>query len=103
MNSIFSIITFIGVIVLFVVKYREAFSKLNKLQKVGVIVSYIIIITGAGICIYYGTALITAKIENRLLELIIDIIVVVATLALAVSTLNQLLNKITKGVFPKIS
>ncbi|MFZ0444357.1 MAG: hypothetical protein WAM95_06930 [Bacillus sp. (in: firmicutes)] len=45
----------------------------------------------------------TEHIQNEFLLLIIQIIVIMITLWVAIFILNRLLQKITKGVFPKIT
>ena len=57
----------------------------------------------SAICIYYGGSFLTEHIQNKFLLLIIQIIVVMITLWVAIFILNRLLQKITKGVFQKIT
>ena len=57
----------------------------------------------SGICIYDGGSFLTEHIQNKFLLLIIQIIVVMIILWVAIFILNRLLQKITKGVFPKIT
>ena len=103
MNDLFSIICCIGVVIYFLYKYREALAQLNKIQKIGVFISYMMTIFISAICIYYGGSFLTEHIQNEFLLLIIHIIVVIITLWVAIFILNRLLQKITKGVFPKIT
>ena len=103
MNDILSIIGCVGVIIYFVSKHSEALAKLNKMQKISVLISYTITTLSAGICIYYGGALLTERFQNDFLILIIRFTVVMITLWLAIFTLNRILGKITKGIFPKIT
>ena len=58
MSDIFSIIGCVGVVIYFVSKHSEALAKLNKIQKIGVLISYIMTTLIAGICIYYGSCII---------------------------------------------
>lgn len=103
MSDIFSIIGCVGVVIYFVSKQSEALAKLNKIQKIGVLISYIMTILIAGICIYYGSSFLTERFQNGFLILAIRFTIVIITLWLAIFTLNCLLQKITKGIFPKIA
>lgn len=103
MSDIFSIIVCLGVVIYFVFKHSEALAKLNKIQKIGVLISYIITTLIAGICIYYGGSFLTERFQNGFLILIIRFTVVIITLWLAIFILNCLLQRITKGIFPKIT
>lgn len=103
MNSIFSIIMGIGVVIHFILKYGDILSKLNKRQKFGVFISYFFTILLAGICIYYGGAFLTEPFQNGFIKFLIRLTIVLVTLWLAISILNQVLHKITKGIFPKIT
>jgi hypothetical protein len=103
MNDILSIIGCVGVIIYFVSKHSEALTKLNKMQKVGVLISYIMTTLIAGVCIYYGSSFLTEPFQNGFLLLIIRFAVVMITLWFAVFILNRLLQRITKGIFPKIT
>ncbi|MEN0658080.1 hypothetical protein NST11_01430 [Caldifermentibacillus hisashii] len=103
MNSVFSILAAIGVVIHFIFKYDDILSKLSKRQKFGVFISYFSTILLAGICIYYGGAFLTEPIQNGFIKFFIRLTIVLVTLWLAVSILNQVLHKITKGIFPKIT
>ena len=103
MNDIFSIIGCVGVVIYFISKHSETLAKLNKIQKISVLISYIITTIIAGVCIYYGGALLTERFQNGFLILIIRITVVMITLWFAIFILNRILQKITKGIFPKIT
>ncbi|WP_338786077.1 hypothetical protein [Metabacillus sp. FJAT-53654] len=103
MNDILSIIGYIGVVICFILKHSETFAKLNKMQKIGVLMSYITTTIIAGICIYYGGALLIERFQNEFLIFIIPFAVVIITLGLAIVTLNRILQKITKGIFSKIT
>ena len=95
MNDLFSIICCIGVVIYFLYKYREALAKLNKIQKIGVFISYMMTIFISAICIYDGGSFLTEHIQNEFLLLIIQIIVVMIILWVAIFILNRLLQKIT--------
>ncbi len=103
MSDILSIIGCVGVVIYFVSKHSEALAKLNKMQKICVVISYIITILSVGICIYYGGALLTERFQNNFLILIIRFTVVMITMWLAIFTLNRILRKITTGIFPRIT
>lgn len=103
MGNIFSIIGCIGVVFYFVSKHSEALAKLNKIQKISVLISYILTTIVAAMCIYYGGAFLTEHFQNEFLRFIIRFTVVLLTLGLAIFILNRLLQKITKGIFPKIT
>ena len=103
MSDIFSIISCVGVVIYFVSKHSEALAKLNKMKKIGVLISYIITTLIAGICIYYGGAFLTEHFQNGFLLFIIRFTVVMVTLWLAIFTLNWLFQRMTKGNFPKIT
>lgn len=102
-GEIFSVIAFVGVVLYFVTKYGEAFAQLNNMQKFGVVISFIMttIVTGFGI--YYGSSFLVEHFQNGFFILITRVTVVIVLLWLAAFTLNYLLQKITKGVFPKIT
>ncbi|WP_110926533.1 hypothetical protein [Bacillus massiliglaciei] len=80
--------------------YRDRFAKLIKMQKVGLFVSYAGISLAAGLSIYYGGAMLADNIENGLFLGIIRVTAVILILWLAITVLNRLAHKITKGVFP---
>ncbi|MBT2758152.1 hypothetical protein J7E71_19995 [Mesobacillus foraminis] len=103
MIDLFPIMSCVGVIIFFVSKYRKTLKKLNKTQIMGVFISYILTAIIAGICIYYGGAFLTERFQNEWIKLIIRFSVVIVTLWLAILTLNHILQKITKGIFPKIT
>ncbi|WP_121610015.1 hypothetical protein [Mesobacillus foraminis] len=102
MIDLFPMMSCVGVIIFFVSKYRKTLKKLNKTQIMGVFISYILTVIIAGICIYYGGAFLTERFQNEWIRLIIRFSVVLVTLWLAIVTLNHILQKITKGIFPKI-
>lgn len=103
MNDILSIIGCVGVVICFILKHSETLAKLNKKQKIGVLMSYITTTLIAGICIYYGGAFLIERFQNELLIFIIRSAVVIITLGIAILTLNRILQKITKGIFSKIT
>lgn len=103
MSDIFSIIACIGVVILFVSKHREALVKLNKIQKTGVLISFIMTTLIAGFCIYYGSSFLMERFQNGFLILIIRLAVLMITLWFAIFVLNRILQKVTKGIFPKIT
>lgn len=103
MSDIFPIIVFVGVVLYFVIKYGEAFAKLNNIQRFGVVISFIMTTMITGFWIYYGSAFLVQHFQNGILIFIIRVIVVIFSLWLAVFTLNYILQKITKGIFPKIT
>lgn len=103
MGDILSIIVFVGVVIYFVTKYGEAFAKLNNMQKFGVIFSFMMITMVTGFCVYYGSSFLVEHFQNGFLILIIRVTVVIVSLWLAIFMLNFILQKITKGIFPKIT
>lgn len=103
MSDIFSIISCVGVVIYFISKHREALAKLHKMQKIGVFISYTMTTLMAGISIYYGGAFLTEHYQSEFLLFIIRFIVVIITLWLAIFTLNWLVQRMTKGIFPKIT
>ncbi|MEK5233834.1 hypothetical protein MHB42_19250 [Lysinibacillus sp. FSL K6-0232] len=103
MNDIFSIIAFVAVAIYFLSKHSEALEKFNKMQKIGVLISYIMTTIVAGICIHYGGSFLTEPFQNGFLILIIRFAVVMIVLWLAVFTLNHILQKITNGIIQKIT
>lgn len=103
MKDIFSIIAFAAVVIYFLSKHSESIAKLNKMQIIGVIISFILTTLIAGNCIYYGTSFLVVHFQNRILLFIIRVIVVITSLWLAVFALNYLLQRISKGNFTKIT
>jgi hypothetical protein len=103
MNDLFSFISCIGVVIYFLSKHREDLGKLNKIQKIGVFISYTMTIIISGICIHYGGSILTERFQNGFLIFIIQILVVIVTLWVAISLLNRVLQKITNGIFSKIT
>ncbi|MEK6452713.1 hypothetical protein [Caldifermentibacillus hisashii] len=103
MKSVLSIIAVTAFVIYLFLKYGDILSKLSKRQKFGVFISYFSTILLAGICIYYGGAFLTEPIQNGFIKFFIRLTIVLVTLWLAVSILNQVLHKITKGIFPKIT
>ncbi len=102
MNSVFSILAAIGVVIHFIFKYDDILSKLSKRQKFGVFISYFSTILLAGICIYYGGAFLTEPFQYGFIKLLIRLTTILVILRLTIFILNQVLYKITKGIFPKI-
>lgn len=103
MNIVLSIIACISFVIYFFLKYGDILSKLNKRQKFGVFISYFSTTILAGICIYYGGAFLTEPFQNWFIKLLIRLTIILVILWLAISILNQVLHKITKGIFPKIT
>ncbi len=102
MNDIFSIFSFVAVVIYFLSKHSEVHANLNKMQKIAVLISFIITMLISGYSIYYGASFLTQNLQNGFLVFIIRIIVVMVILWLAAFTWNNILQKITKGIFPEI-
>lgn len=67
--KIFSIIAFAGVVIYFLSKHSEALAKINKMQKIGGLITFIITKLIAGNCIYYGTSFLVEHFQNHFLYL----------------------------------
>ncbi|TSI02552.1 hypothetical protein [Lysinibacillus sp. BW-2-10] len=103
MDVIFTVLSFVGVIIYFQIKDSKALANLNIMQRIGVLMSFLITTIIIECCIYYGTSFLTEHIQNGFLIWIIRVTVVIITLWLAVFILNYILQKITNGIFPKIT
>jgi hypothetical protein len=102
MKSVLSIIAVTAFVIYLFLKYGDILSKLNKGQKFGVFISYFSAALLAGICIYYGGAFLTEPFQNGFIKLLIRLTIILVILRLTIFILNQVLYKITKGIFPKI-
>ncbi|MDQ0216650.1 NhaP-type Na+/H+ or K+/H+ antiporter [Oikeobacillus pervagus] len=103
MDSILSAISCIGVVIYFTNKYRDVLAKMTAIQKIGIFISYAITTLISAAFIYYGGRLLTAPFQNGLLIFIIRFAVVIVVLRPLIITLNWVLQKITNGIFPKIT
>ncbi|MGJ9384465.1 hypothetical protein [Salipaludibacillus sp. CF4.18] len=85
MSDIFSLFSWVGVVIYFVSKHSETLAKLNKTQKIGVFISYILATLTTGISIYFGSSFLTKSFQNEFLIVIIRLSVVLITLGFVYS------------------
>jgi Kef-type K+ transport system membrane component KefB len=82
-------------------KNRKILKELTKFQVLGVLITFLITIYIAFICIFYGGNWIAGKFTNMIVKTTIQYIVIFITLFICVSILYKILKKITNGVLPK--
>jgi len=81
-------------------KNRNILKELSKPQILGVGTTYLVTVSIAVICIYYGGNWITGQFSNIFVRYIIFLLVVCITLHFLINLLRNMLNNITKGVLP---
>jgi len=96
MNDILMLVIFVLISIYIIFKNRNLLKGLTKFQISGVLISYLITIVLAFICIYYGGNWLAGFFTNFILRLIIKIIVIYIVLAICVNLLNKVTTKFTK-------
>lgn len=99
MDEVLSIIGIIGVVIYFITKHRETLEKLNIIQKIGILITYMITSLITGFIIYYGGAYLKEWLESGIILTIIQFAFIIIILFIAITILNRILKIITKGVF----
>ena len=101
MIGILMTILFIVITIYSILKNRKIIKKLTKLQILGVFLAYLTTIFLMFICIYYGGNWIGGNLSNQFVRALIQIVVIILTLSIFGSILENTLKKITNGVLPK--
>ncbi|GAB4072217.1 hypothetical protein GCM10028778_01840 [Barrientosiimonas marina] len=81
-------------------KYKDTWKKLRLGQLAGTVLTFIVIISIAGVTLFYGSRYITAAVSSSIGAFIIQFFAVMIIIAAAGLIFMAIVSKITNGIIP---
>ncbi|MFD1039072.1 hypothetical protein ACFQ3N_11825 [Virgibacillus byunsanensis] len=94
-------IVLVGYILYSAIKQKETWKKLSVMQNIGVLVTFVGVISAGGYILFYGVRFLIGFTSNEIISIIIQFITAIIVVIFCMLVFSSLVSKITNGLLPK--